>query len=243
MNATKIKVPLPRILIYQREEHNTLIDYLSAYGFKIITTTDEDVLKKIREGLYDICILDHFRACIPGDLKLLRYQHKINRKMPVIFLSDLFNYEYIIKAFNEGVDDYVIRPYNIEELICRIKAILKRCNVKTRDIEDSYKIGLYTFNVKLNLITIGESEQKITNKEGKTLALLCAYKNELLPKDIVLNSVWRDNNSFNKRSLDVHICHIRNYLNKDNRIKINTVRGLGYSLVINEDDNNKDNED
>ena len=229
-----IQTPLPRILVYQDEDCSILVDYLVFYGFKVINTSEENVLKKLREGNYDLCILGHFKANIPGDLKLLHFLRKINKKMPVIFVSDLFNYSYIIEAFNSGADDYVVRPYNLEELICRVKALLKRCGVKVRSIEQAYRIGNYTFDTEANILKLGSAEIKLTAKESKTLALLCAYKDELLSKEILLHSIWKDNNYFNKRSLDVHICHLRNYLNQDSRIKIDTIRGLGYSLAIQE---------
>lgn len=229
-----IQTPLPRILVYQDEDCSILVDYLVFYGFKVINTSEENVLKKLRDGNYDLCILGHFKASVPGDLKLLHFLRKINKKMPVIFVSDLFNYSYIIEAFNSGADDYVVRPYNLEELICRVKALLKRCGVKVRSIERAYRIGNYTFDTEANILKLGSAEIKLTAKESKTLALLCAYKDELLSKEILLHSIWKDNNYFNKRSLDVHICHLRNYLNQDSRIKIDTIRGLGYSLAIQE---------
>ena len=170
------------------------------------------------------------------DLKLLNFLRKINKKMPVIFVSDLFDYSYIIDAFNSGVDDYVVKPYNLEELICRVKALLKRCGVKVRGIEHAYRIGNYIFDTETNTLRLNSVEIKLTAKESKTLALLCAYKNELLSKEILLHDIWKDDNYFNKRSLDVHMCNLRKYLSQDNRIKINTIRGLGYSLVIDGED-------
>ena len=231
-----IQAPLPRILVYQVEDCSILIDYLTFYGFNVISTSEENVLKILREGNYDLCILDHFKANIPGDLKLLNFLRKINKKMPVIFVSDLFDYSYIIEAFNSGVDDYVVKPYNLEELICRVKALLKRCGVKVRGIEHAYRIGNYIFDTETNTLRLNSVEIKLTAKESKTLALLCAYKNELLSKEILLHDIWKDDNYFNKRSLDVHMCNLRKYLSQDNRIKINTIRGLGYSLVIDEED-------
>ena len=231
-----IQTSLPRILVYQDEDCSILVDYLAFYGFNVITTSEENVLEKLRKGNYDLCILSHFKTNIPGDLKLLHFLRKINKKMPVIFVSDLFDYSYIIEAFNSGVDDYVVRPYNLEELICRVKALLKRCGVKVRSIEQAYRIGNYAFDTEANTLKLNSVETKLTAKESKTLALLCAYKNELLSKEILLHGIWKDDNYFNKRSLDVHICNLRKYLSQDNRIKINTIRGLGYSLVIDGED-------
>lgn len=228
----KIQAPLPRILVYQSEDCSILVDYLAFCGFDVISTSEKDVKKKLREYNYDICILDHCKANIPGDLDLLHFLRKIDAKMPVIIVSNLFDYSYITEALNCGADDYVVKPYNIDELICRIKALLRRCGVKVRSIEQSYRIGNYVLDTELHVLKIDKMEIKLTAKESAILALLCSYKGELLSKEILLNSLWNNNNYFVKRSLDVHVCNLRKYLKRDSRIKINTVRGTGYTLII-----------
>lgn len=229
------QIGLPRILVYQDEDCSVMADYLQFYGFEVITSTEADILHKIKEKNYDLCILGHYKTSLPGDLRLLRALRKTDHKTPVIMVSDQSRYEFIIDAFDAEADDYVIRPYNLEELIRRIKAILRRCGVKVRTIELSYKIGNYTFDTEKNVLSINGVETKLTNKESKTLSLLCAYKNEILPKKILMQQVWADDNYFNKRSLDVHMCLLRNYLKMDKRIVIETKRGIGYSLVVNEE--------
>lgn len=229
------QIGLPRILVYQDEDCSVMTDYLQFYGFEVITSTEADILHKIKEKNYDLCILGHYKTSLPGDLRLLKALRKTDRRTPVIMVSDQSRYEFIIDAFDAEVDDYIIRPYNLEELIRRIKAILRRCGVKVRAIELSYKIGNYTFDTEKNTLSINGVETKLTNKESKTLSLLCAYKNEILPKKILMQQVWTDDNYFNKRSLDVHMCLLRNYLKMDKRIVIETKRGIGYSLVVNEE--------
>lgn len=229
------QIGLPRILVYQDEDCSVMTDYLQFYGFEVITSTEADILYKIKEKNYDLCILGHYKTSLPGDLRLLKTLRKTDRKIPVIMVSDQSRYEFIIDAFDAEADDYIIRPYNLEELIRRIKAILRRCGVKVRAIELSYKIGNYTFDTKKNTLSINGVETKLTNKESKILSLLCAYKNEILPKKILMQQVWTDDNYFNKRSLDVHMCLLRNYLKMDKRIVIETKRGIGYSLVVNEE--------
>ena len=230
------QIGLPRILVYQDEDCSVMTDYLQFYGFEVITSTEADILHKIKEKNYDLCILGHYKTSLPGDLRLLKTLRKTDRRTPVIMVSDQSRYEFIIDAFDAEADDYIIRPYNLEELIRRIKAILRRCGVKVRAIELSYKIGNYTFDTEKNTLSINGVETKLTNKESKTLSLLCAYKNEILPKKILMQQVWTDDNYFNKRSLDVHICMLRNMLKMDNRVAIETIRGVGYSLVIEEDE-------
>lgn len=229
------QIGLPRILVYQDEDCSVMTDYLQFYGFEVITSTEADILHKIKEKNYDLCILGHYKTSLPGDLRLLRALRKTDRRTPVIMVSDQSRYEFIIDAFDAEADDYIIRPYNLEELIRRIKAILRRCGVKVRAIELSYKIGNYAFDTEKNTLSINGVETKLTNKESKTLSLLCAYKNEILPKKILMQQVWTDDNYFNKRSLDVHMCLLRNYLKMDKRIVIETKRGIGYSLVVNEE--------
>lgn len=229
------QIGLPRILVYQDEDCSVMTDYLQFYGFEVITSTEADILHKIKEKNYDLCILGHYKTSLPGDLRLLKTLRKTDCRTPVIMVSDQSRYEFIIDAFDAEADDYIIRPYNLEELIRRIKAILRRCGVKVRAIELSYKIGNYTFDTEKNTLSINGVETKLTNKESKTLSLLCAYKNEILPKKILMQQVWADDNYFNKRSLDVHMCFLRNYLKMDKRIVIETKRGIGYSLVVNEE--------
>ena len=229
------QIGLPRILVYQDEDCSVMTGYLQFYGFEVITSTEADILHKIKEKNYDLCILGHYKTSLPGDLRLLRALRKADHRTPVIMMSDQSRYEFIIDAFDAEADDYIIRPYNLEELIRRIKAILRRCGVKVRAIELSYKIGNYTFDTEKNTLSINGVETRLTNKESKTLSLLCAYKNEVLPKKILMQQVWIDDNYFNRRSLDVHMCLLRNYLKMDKRIVIETKRGIGYSLVVNEE--------
>lgn len=226
---------LPRVLVYQDEDCRVLVEYLIFCGFKVVEATEENVLAKIQEGKYDICIIDRLNAYIKDNFKLLRAQREVDRSKPVIFLSNISDYSYIIEAFKLGADDYVIRPYNLEELVYRIKALLKRSGIKSRKIETTYEIGNYIFNTKLKRLELKGIEIKLTIIENKILALLCAYQNELLTKEILMRDIWGDDNFYNRRSLDVHVCRLRNHLKQDSNIKIETVRGLGYSLTVYKD--------
>lgn len=223
---------LPRVLVYQDEDCHVLVEYLIFCGFGVVETTEENVLAKIQEGKYDICIIDRLNAYIKDNFKLLRTQREVDKSKPVIFLSSISDYSYIIEAFKLGTDDYVIRPYNLEELVYRIKALLKRSGIKSRKIEAAYEIGDYVFNTKLKRLELKGVEIKLTIIETKVLALLCAYQNELLTREILMQDIWGNDNIYNRRSLDVHVCRLRNHLKQDSDIKIETIRGLGYSLVV-----------
>lgn len=230
----KSPADLPRILVYQDENCAMLAEYLQCYGFYVTTSTEVDVVQKIKEHNYDLCILDHYKTGLPGDLRLLAMLRKDDDKVPIIFVSGHAGYDYIIAAFDAGVDDYIIRPYNLEELVRRVKAVLKRCGVRTRTIKESYQIGSYIFNTGEGILRRAGAETKLTGKESKILALLCAYENEVLPKKVLMQNVWAEDNYFNKRSLDVHMCNLRNCLKADKRVSIETRRGLGYSLMVKE---------
>ena len=155
-------------------------------------------------------------------------------------VSDRCDYASIIAAFDAGTDDYVIRPYNIEELIRRIRALLNRCGVQIRTIEPSYIIGDYVFDTVKKTLTIDNVETKLNNKLNGVLSLLCAYMNETLPTKVIMQQVWTDDNYFNKRSLDVHIWTLRNMLKADERITIETRRGVGFSLIVAKDEDHKE---
>lgn len=229
------QAPLPRILIYQDYDYNILADYLTFHGFTVITTSEIDVMDKLREGNYDLCILGHLKGNIPGNLELLYFLRGIDKKVPIIFVSGLTDYLYMIEAFKAGTDDYVIRPYNLEELTWRVKALLRRCGIKVRTIKPVYKIGNYTFDAVLGALKLDSIETKMPASEARILALLCAYINEVIQRDTILRAIWKDDNYFIRRSLDVHLTHLRGFLRQDKRIKINTIRGVGYSLVVKEE--------
>lgn len=226
------KEALPRVLVYQDEDCRVLVEYLIFCGFNVIEATEDNVLAKIQDGKYDICIIDRLSAYVKDDFRLLCAQREFDESKPVIFLSSVSDYSYIIEAFKLGADDYVIRPYNLEELVYRLKALLKRSGIKSRKIEATYEIGTYIFNTKLKRLELNGVEINLTIIENKVLALLCAYQNELLTKEILMRDIWGDDNIYNRRSLNVHVCRLRNHLKQDSNIKIETVRGLGYSLTV-----------
>lgn len=230
---SNINYSSPRLLVYQHEEPNTLAEYLQLYGFTVQAADKHNIEQKIKEANYDLCILDHYGVVSP-DLRLLKKLRAIDSRVPVIMVSHISSPGHILQAFDEGADDYIFKPFNLDILAGRIKVILKRCGIKTRIIAPNYEIGNYSFNTRFNIVSYKGSETKLTKKEGKMLALLCAYKNEVLPKKILLQQLWNGDDYFNKRSLDVYICRLRTLFKEEPSIQIETRRSLGYTLVINE---------
>lgn len=234
MKTSKDAISQPKILVYQDENCDVMVDYLTFYGFDIIISNEDNIVSKIKDGGYDLCILSHYKSAIIGNLSLLKILRKTDKLTPVIMVSDLSKYQFIIEAYDEGADDYIIRPYNLEILVRKINLILKRYGIKTRIIQNTYQLGNYRFDVVNDTLTIDNTEIKLPAKETQLLALLCAYEGEVLQTSVIMQRLWRgENNYWNKRSLDVNICHLRNYLKMDKRISIVTKRALGYSLVIN----------
>jgi DNA-binding response OmpR family regulator len=236
MKTSKDAISQPKILVYQDEDCSIMVDYLIFYGFDVITSNKEDIIPKIKDGGYDLCILSHYKSIDIGNLSLLKILRKADKSTPVIMVSDLSKYQFIIEAYDEGADDYVVRPYNLEILVRKINIALKRCGIKTRTIQNAYQLGNYRFDVLNDTLAIDNTEIKLPAKETQLLALLCAYEGEVLQTSVIMQRLWRgENNYWNKRSLDVNICHLRNYLKMDERISIVTKRALGYSLVIREE--------
>lgn len=223
-----------KILVYQDEGSNIMAEYLELNSFKVITTDESNAIEQIENSIYDLCVISHYKSRTIGDLRLLKAIRRLNRNIPVIIVSDLSKYQFIIEAYKEGADDYIIKPYNPNILIYKIKAIIERCGLRAKKIKSVYEIGDYTFDTVNNTITDNNGiKTKIQDKNSQVLALLCAYKNEILQTDEIMCRLWKGEHNFlNKRNLDVVMCCLRKYFNNDKRIEIITKRGLGYSLVV-----------
>lgn len=227
------EVVLPRVLIYQRDDSSIMASYLATHGFQVIRTTEDNVLNKIKEWNFDLCILDSYNDSEP--LYLLKYMRKVDSIKPIIIVSDRVDPSFIIQAFDACADDYVARPYNIEVLIRRMKCLLRRLNTKLRSIELAYELGDYTFDVEEGVLFFKSTQIELNAKLVKILTLLCAYKNEFILKKTIMQQVWPSDNYLSRRSLDVYMCTLRGLLKQDSRIKIETRHGVGYRLLVESD--------
>jgi two-component system, OmpR family, response regulator len=180
---------------------------------------------------YDLCILDIMMPEMDG-LTLANEIRKINSDTPIIFLTAKGQKEDILDGFKTGADDYITKPFNMEELLYRIQAILKRTKGNiTPKKEDRYTLGKYTFEPLKQLLVFGDKSIKLTTKESELLELLCQHGNEVLERNFALKSIWIDDNYFNARSMDVYITRLRKYLKNDPSVKILNVHGRGYKLI------------
>ena len=163
---------------------------------------------------------------------LFRSVRKLNNDTPIVFLTAKSMKEDTIEGFKSGADDYITKPFSMEELLLRIKAILKRTEKSTDDEQiQEFRIGNYQFKPMLQLLTLGNQVHKLTSRESDLLRLLCLNMNNTLERNFALKAIWSDDNYFNARSMDVYIARLRKYLTGDDNIEILNVHGKGFKLL------------
>jgi len=211
---------------------NLLKNYLSAKNYETNLFFDgHSALDALSSGSFDLCILDIMMPEMDG-LVLASKIRSVNPAMPIIFLTAKNQKEDIIEGFKTGADDYITKPFSMEELLYRIEAILRRTTgPSVRKKEESYVIGNYTFDTKKQLLTYRDQTIRLTTKESELLELLCRHGNNIMERNFALKTIWIDDNYFNARSMDVYITRLRKYLRKDPSVKILNVHGRGYKLL------------
>ena len=223
-----------RILLAEDDSNlgNLLRNYLRVKNFETdLYVNGIRALESFTKEQYDICILDIMMPEMDG-IFLAKEIRKINPSIPVIFLTAKSLKEDILEGFRSGADDYITKPFSMEELLYRIQAILKRtAGTTARKKIDIYAIGAYRFDPLKQLLTIRDQTIKLTTKESELLEILCQHSNEILERNFALKAIWIDDNYFNARSMDVYITRLRKYLIKDPAVKILNVHGKGYKLI------------
>jgi len=214
-----------------------LQDYLQLKGkFEVVLCKDGDEgLREFTRQSFDLLILDVMMPKKDG-FTLGKEIRKMNAHVPIIFATAKGMIEDKTQAFNLGGDDYITKPFRIEELLLRINALLKRVQSSEKKEEEKqtvFHIGKYIFDFTTQLITIGSQQQKLSTKEAELLRLLCLRKNEVLTREEALLNIWHDDNYFNGRSMDVFLSKIRKYLKDDSSVEIINVHGKGYKLLVN----------
>lgn len=206
-------------------------DALKREGYQVHLCRDgKEGLKYYNTNSYDLCIFDVMLPEKDG-FSLAADVRKTDEQIPIIFLTAKSMTEDKIKGFKAGGDDYITKPFSNEELLLRIAAILRRTsNDGQREAKDVFEIGKFSFDRRTYLLTSGDEERKLTKKEAEVLRLLCMHKDQVLPRDLVLNMVWGDDTYFLGRSLDVFISKLRKYLKEDESVQIINVHGVGFRL-------------
>ncbi|MCF0192633.1 MAG: response regulator transcription factor, partial [Prevotella sp.] len=165
---------------------------------------------------------------------------RINTSVPVVFLTAKTLKEDILEGFRIGADDYLTKPFSMEELTFRVEAILRRVQGAKPKEKSVYHLGDYVFDTQKQSLSYADETKKLTTKENDLLQLLCVHMNEILQRDFALKKIWVDDNYFNARSMDVYITKLRKLLSRDERVQIINVHGKGYKLIcegVNEEDN------
>lgn len=209
--------------------------YLEAKDFEVdlFVNGEEALLGFHKNTEYQILVLDVMMPVMDG-FTLANNVRKTDKVIPIIFLTAKSLEEDKLKGFEMGGDDYITKPFNMELLLARINAIVRRIhNVYDEKVEKTdYHIGDFVFEYNHQRLNYKGNEQKLTSKEADLLKLLCEHTNEVLDRRIALNRIWKDDSYFNARSMDVYITKLRKYLKLDDRIQIINVHGIGFKLLV-----------
>lgn len=211
-------------------------DQLKSDGYSVTLCTDgNEAYKRFHDEKFHLCIFDVMMPKKDG-FSLAKDIRIIDSEIPILFLSAKSMMEDKVEGFKSGGDDYLTKPFGVEELQLRIKALLKRVNLITeaKSEQDSYQIGSYIFDSKNFTLKHEEVIKTLTKKEAQILKILIRFKNEVVPRETVLNAVWGQDDYFVGRSMDVFITKLRKYLSNDASIQILNVHGIGFKLEITE---------
>jgi DNA-binding response OmpR family regulator len=223
-----------RKLLLAEDDDNlgTLLQtFLKAKGFEIsLVRNGKQALEQFNKSDFDFVILDVMMPEMDG-FTAAKEIRTIDTKTPILFLTAKSMKEDKLEGFAIGADDYLTKPFSMEELLARINVILKRVSGGEVETASNYKIGDFDFDADKRILNLNGEEQKLTTKENQLLKLLVKNKNQVLDRQATLRAIWGDDNYFNGRSMDVYIAKLRKILKKDERIEIMNVHGKGFKLI------------
>ena len=222
-----------KVLLCEDDENLGMLlrEYLQAKEYDVDLMPDgEEGAKAFAENRYDLCILDVMMPQKDGFTLAQEIRH-VNSRVPIIFLTAKTLKEDVLAGFKIGADDYMTKPFSMEELLFRIEAILRRTSNKKNKVGNNYKFGRYEFDTQKQTITIDGVSSRLTTKESELLGLLAQNMNNVLERNFALKAIWVEDNYFNARSMDVYITKLRKKLADDPDVQILNVHGRGYKLV------------
>ncbi len=229
-----------RILLVEDDQNfgDVLRSYLEMHEYEVDLAQDgEEGLLKYNKGNYALCILDVMMPKKDG-FTLAKEIREKDKDIPLIFLTAKSLKEDVLEGFKIGADDYITKPFNSEELLLRVQAILRRAGEKEDPKEDvkEFTLGDYHFNYPLRILTFknaeGEtSKDNLSPKEAHLLRLFCIHKNNVLERSVALTKIWGEDNYFTARSMDVFVTKLRKYLKKDEKLEIVNIHGNGFRLI------------
>lgn len=218
------------------EDDTTLLyvtkDNLELKGYTIDYCEDGmEALDKVNKRLYDLCILDVMLPKMDGFTLATKIREK-NADIPILFLTAKSAMEDRIRGLQLGADDYITKPYSIEELVLKIEVFLRRSRIISTEskLPVVFNIGKYTFNPANQLLTNGNTSRQLTYRESELLKFLAIHAGQIVKREDILMSVWGNDHYFSSRSLDVFISRLRKLLNKDATVCIDNIHNVGYRL-------------
>lgn len=225
---------MKHILLAEDEESFGLLlkNYLELCGYHVTwAKSGTEAYSKLNSFVFDLCILDVMMPHMDG----FSLGQKIKKKIPFIYLTAKCSKEDILKGYNIGAEDYLTKPFDTDILIKKIDVILKRFSIDhtAEVLKEIYEIGEYRFNPQKRMLVFAEKDaQKLSPKETLLLGLLCRFQNQIMPRDLALNEIWKENTYFTKRSMDVYIAKLRKHLSNDTNISIETFSRMGFQLTV-----------
>lgn len=227
----------PRTILYVEDElflGKIVKESLESRGYHVVMESDgANVMEVFRQINPDICVLDVMLPGVDG-FALATAIREINELIPIIFLTAKTQTADLVKGFALGGNDYIRKPFSMEELIVRIEHVLKEKNiakVKADPVEWAH-IGKYQFHFVRQTLTSGTDERKLSFRESELLRLLYAHRDRIIDRREILNLLWGNDSFFNSRNLDVYITKLRSYLREDDRLCIITIKGVGYRFAV-----------
>jgi DNA-binding response OmpR family regulator len=230
----------PRILYVEDDVYLSFVtkDNLELKGYQIHWYEDgERALEAFSESEFDLCIIDVMLPKLDG-FSLATAIRKENKNIPILFLSAKTMKEDRIKGLEIGGDDYITKPFSIEELVLKIEVFLKRSMVKSSPTPNNIaELGKYYFDFEKLELSENNISQRLTLRESELLNLFCQNKNKILSREDILNALWKDDSYFLSRSLDVFISRLRKLLKNESSLKIENVHGVGFIFKVDEKNN------
>jgi two-component system, OmpR family, response regulator len=210
---------------------SVLKSYLELNDYSVDWVDDgKYAVERFRKSSFDICILDIMLPNVDG-FTIAEEVRKITMGVPIVFLTAKKLKEDQLKGYGVGADDYITKPFDTEILLCKIKAILTRNELHSRE-RDVYEIGKYLFNARLRVLTAEGEEIKMSPKEGQLLEMLAQNPNGLISRETALKKIWGTDDYFTARSMDVYITKLRKYIAGDPSLNIKNIHGSGFQLTI-----------
>jgi len=227
-----------RILLVEDDPNfgTVLKDYLMINNYDVTHAKNGmEGFEKFKKDDFDLCILDVMMPYKDG-FTLAKEIREKNTDVPIVFLTAKTMKEDVLKGYKVGADDYLNKPFDSEVLLMKIKAIIQRKATETISDSKQFKftIGKFNLNSKLRFLSFnGEDPVKLSPKENELLRLLALHENDLMPRELALTKIWRDDNYFTSRSMDVYIAKLRKYLKEDPEVEIINIHGEGFRLIVN----------